>query len=96
MRDAEPAPRNAPSGSPTGQHVKTVVVWDRPLRLWHWSLAALVLIAWVTPNTYDSLHRFAGYAVIGLLAFRLVWGFSARGIRVSTRSASGCAPRPTT
>jgi cytochrome b len=55
--------------------VKTVVVWDRPLRLWHWSLAILILIAWVTPNTYDSLHRFAGYAVIGLLAFRLVWGF---------------------
>lgn len=51
------------------------MVWDRPLRLWHWSLAVLVLIAWVTPNTYDSLHRLAGYAVIGLLAFRLVWGF---------------------
>jgi cytochrome b len=51
------------------------VVWDRPLRLWHWSLAMLVLIAWVTPNTYDSLHRLAGYAVIGLLAFRLLWGF---------------------
>ena len=75
MGDAEPASRNAPSGNPADQHVKTVVVWDRPLRLWHWSLAALVLIAWVTPNTYDSLHRFAGYAVIGLLAFRLVWGF---------------------
>jgi len=66
MRDAEPV---------ADQHVKTVAVWDRPLRLWHWSLAILVLIAWVTPNTYDSLHRFAGYAVIGLLAFRLVWGF---------------------
>lgn len=51
------------------------MVWDRPLRLWHWSLAILVLIAWVTPNTYDGLHRFAGYAVIGLLAFRLLWGF---------------------
>lgn len=75
MRDAEPAPRNAPAGSPADQHVKTVVVWDRPLRVWHWSLAVLILIAWVTPNTYDSLHRLAGYAVIGLLAFRLVWGF---------------------
>lgn len=75
MRDAEPAPRNAPAGSPADQHVKTVEVWDRPLRLWHWSLAVLVLIACVTPNTQDSLHRFAGYAVMGLLAFRLVWGF---------------------
>jgi len=66
MRDAEPV---------ADQHVKTVAVWDRPLRLWHWSLAVLVLIAWVTPNTYDSLHRFAGYAVISQLAFRVLWGF---------------------
>ena len=75
MREAEPASRNAPSGSPANQQVKTVVVWDWPLRVWHWALALLVLIACVTPNTMDSLHRFAGYSVIGLLAFRLVWGF---------------------
>ena len=52
-----------------------MLVWDWPLRVWHWALAVLVLIACVTPNTQDSLHRFAGYSVIGLLAFRLVWGF---------------------
>jgi cytochrome b len=34
-----------------------------------------VLVAWFTPNKYDSLHRFAGYVVIGLLVFRLGWGF---------------------
>ena len=54
----------------------SVQVWDLPLRLWHWALAILVLIAWLTPNTYDRLHRIAGYAVIGLLAFRLIWGFA--------------------
>ena len=75
MREADPATPNAPSGSPTDQRAKTVLVWDWPLRLWHWSLAALVVIAWVTPNIYDGLHQFAGYAVIGLLAFRLLWGF---------------------
>ncbi|WP_315768754.1 MULTISPECIES: cytochrome b/b6 domain-containing protein [unclassified Bradyrhizobium] len=52
----------------------TVQVWDLPLRLWHWMLAVLVLIAWVTPNVYDGLHRIAGYAILGLLAFRLIWG----------------------
>lgn len=58
------------------QHARgTVQVWDLPLRLWHWALAILVLIAWVTPNVHDGLHRLAGYAVIGLLAFRLLWGF---------------------
>ncbi|KRP84979.1 cytochrome b [Bradyrhizobium sp. USDA 4503] len=51
-------------------------VWDLPLRLWHWALAILVLVAWVTPSTYDRLHRLAGYSVIALLAFRLIWGFA--------------------
>ena len=53
---------------------ETTLVWDWPLRFWHWTLATLVLIAWFTPNRYDGLHRFAGYGVIGLLAFRLLWG----------------------
>lgn len=53
-----------------------VVVWDWPLRLYHWALAGSVLAAWFTPNAYDTLHRVAGYSVLGLLAFRLIWGFS--------------------
>ncbi len=52
-----------------------IPVWDWPLRLWHWALAIFVVVAWITPNTHDALHRFAGYVVIGLLVFRLVWGF---------------------
>ncbi len=51
-----------------------VKVWDWPLRAFHWSLALFVLLAWFTPSKYDSLHRFAGYAVMVLIAFRLVWG----------------------
>lgn len=54
---------------------RTVAVWDLPLRLWHWAVAASVVAAWFTPTVYDGLHRIVGYAVIGLLAFRLVWGF---------------------
>ncbi|RXT48490.1 cytochrome b/b6 domain-containing protein [Bradyrhizobium betae] len=54
---------------------RTVAVWDLPLRLWHWALAASVLAAWFTPTVYDGLHRILGYTVLGLLAFRLVWGF---------------------
>lgn len=53
-----------------------IVVWDWPLRLFHWVLAALVLIAWFTPNIYDTVHRIAGYTVLGLIALRLVWGFA--------------------
>ncbi|MDA9408938.1 MULTISPECIES: cytochrome b/b6 domain-containing protein [unclassified Bradyrhizobium] len=54
---------------------RTVAIWDLPLRLWHWALAACVLVAWFTPTVYDKLHRIVGYAVIGLLVFRLAWGF---------------------
>lgn len=53
---------------------RSVAVWDLPLRLWHWALAASVLAAWFTPTVYDGLHRIIGYTVIALLAFRLVWG----------------------
>jgi cytochrome b len=54
---------------------RTIVVWDLPLRLWHWALAACVLAAWFTPTVYDRLHRIVGYSVIGLLVFRLFLGF---------------------
>lgn len=54
---------------------RTVAVWDLPLRLWHWALAASILAAWFTPTVYDRLHRILGYTVLALVAFRLVWGF---------------------
>ena len=52
-----------------------VPVWDLPLRLLHWTTAACVLVAWLTPNSHDTLHRSAGYAVLALLPLRLLWGF---------------------
>ena len=52
-----------------------VRVWDWPLLAYHWALAFFVLLAWVTPNKYDTLHRIAGYIVLGLIVFRLGWGF---------------------
>ncbi len=69
--DARGEPKRA---SPPQTVSRMVRVWDLPLRLWHWLLAALVLIAWFTPSVYDTLHRIAGYSVIALLVFRLVWG----------------------
>jgi cytochrome b len=75
MRDAGQASRNVSSETPPNSRPGTVAVWDFPLRVWHWALAAFVLVACVTPNTFDRLHRLAGYAVIGLLAFRLIWGW---------------------
>jgi len=52
-------------------------LWDGPTRLVHWSLVALVGFAWWSAETGRlEWHRWSGYAVIGLVAFRLVWGFA--------------------
>ncbi|ULL01334.1 cytochrome b/b6 domain-containing protein [Bradyrhizobium sp. I71] len=73
---AVPEERGGSDRTPANRHVsRTVAVWDLPLRLWHWVLAISVAIAWFTPTVHDGVHRIVGYAVIGLLAFRLLWGF---------------------
>jgi cytochrome b len=63
------------SSSPSSQ-AATVRVWDLPLRICHWALAASVLVAWFSANVYDAVHEASGYLVMGLVAFRLVWGFA--------------------
>ena len=53
-------------------------VWDLPTRLFHWLLAAAVLGSVVSAkiggNAMEWHFRF-GFLVMGLLAFRLLWGF---------------------
>ena len=53
----------------------TVPVWDRFVRLFHWSMAALVLLAFLTTDDGRWLHELAGYGVLVLIAARLAWGF---------------------
>jgi cytochrome b len=52
-------------------------VWDLPVRVFHWSLVLAVIAAFVTNKlgvrTF-KYHVWAGYAVIVLVAFRLIWG----------------------
>ncbi|MGD0633528.1 MAG: cytochrome b/b6 domain-containing protein [Beijerinckiaceae bacterium] len=52
-------------------------VWDLPVRIFHWSVAGAFVAAFVTNKlgiAYFKYHVWAGYAVIVLVAFRLVWG----------------------
>ncbi len=52
--------------------------WDLPLRLFHWLFAGSVVAAWglgeFGPDVM-TLHFWFGYAVLALIAFRLIWGF---------------------
>ena len=54
-----------------------VMVWDLPLRIFHWSLVIGVLGAYITAELGGSLidwHGYFGALVLGLLIFRLIWG----------------------
>lgn len=54
---------------------QTVKVWDLAVRIFHWSLVTFFAIAWFTGDESEKLHSWAGYAVLGLVLFRIVWGF---------------------
>ena len=53
-----------------------VLVWDFPVRVFHWLLALNFAIAWLTAEseTWRLVHVIAGYTVAGLVAFRLAVG----------------------
>jgi len=53
-------------------------IWDWPTRIFHWSLALLILALVVTGNVGGNAmvwHFRCGYAVLSLLIFRFIWGF---------------------
>jgi len=54
---------------------RTVKVWDPLVRLFHWSLVAAFVTAWLSGEELRSLHLAAGYTIVGLLGVRVVWGF---------------------
>jgi cytochrome b len=57
--------------------LQTVVVWDLPTRLFHWTLVALMIAQWWTAEESSTMdwHVWGGYAVLALVLFRLIWGF---------------------
>lgn len=52
-------------------------VWDLPIRLFHWLLVASIAFAYVSGQLGGNLidwHARAGFLIVGLVVFRLVWG----------------------
>lgn len=60
---ASPAPRRA-------------LVWDAPVRVFHWLMVASFAGAWLTAETerWRLVHVTLGYTVAGLMVFRILWG----------------------
>jgi cytochrome b len=53
-----------------------VRIWDIPIRLFHWAIVILLGTSWITEKQgWMELHFLAGYSLLALLLFRLVWGF---------------------
>ncbi len=51
----------------------TVKVWDPFVRVFHWTLLTLFVIAFVTGDESERVHIAAGYGIAILLALRLAW-----------------------
>jgi len=49
-------------------------VWDLPVRIFHWTLVICFFIDYLTEDDFMDLHVIAGYTIMGLVLFRLVWG----------------------
>lgn len=49
-------------------------VWDPFIRLFHWALVAGFAANALFTDDESTLHEWVGYAVVGLIAARLIWG----------------------
>jgi cytochrome b len=55
---------------------RDILVWDAPVRLFHWLFAACFAGAWLTAESehWRLVHVTLGYTAGGLVIFRLAWG----------------------
>ena len=49
-------------------------VWDPLVRVFHWSLVASFIIAWLTSHRSEVIHHWAGYIAAALIVLRIMWG----------------------
>lgn len=54
------------------------LVWDLPVRVFHWTLATSFAGAYLLADgeRLRNIHVMFGYTVLGLVLFRLVWGLT--------------------
>lgn len=54
------------------------LIWDLPVRLFHWLLVLSLASQYITAELledYMDVHFYIGYFTLGLIIFRLIWGF---------------------
>lgn len=60
---------------------RRIKVWDPVVRSFHWLLVSAFFTAYMTEDELLTVHTYAGYTVLGLVVFRLLWGI------IGTRNA---------
>jgi cytochrome b len=67
---------NDASHAPTGPSTE-IRIWDWPLRLTHWLFVSCIAVSWWSAERHAmDWHRYSGYALLGLLVFRIYWGIA--------------------
>lgn len=70
----------AHASSPEASSPGRIPVWDRAIRVFHWSLVVLVAVAAATgfleAKSLLDVHVLSGTAIAALIAARLIWGFT--------------------
>ena len=72
-----PPETSNPAPAPLHPPLEAVDVWDLPVRIFHWLLVGLVMTAGVTGQIGGNameVHLQAGYGIVILVVFRLLWG----------------------
>jgi cytochrome b len=57
---------------------RRIPIWDLPTRVFHWSLAASFIVAYLSGESerWALVHVTCGYTLLGLIVFRLIWGLA--------------------
>lgn len=50
-------------------------VWDRFVRVFHWSLVSCVTFNYFVMPDGKTLHQVSGYLAVSLVVARIIWGF---------------------
>lgn len=59
-----------------GETPAPIRIWDWPTRIFHWALVLLFCVQWWSGKAERiEIHIASGLTLVGLIIFRLIWGF---------------------